>query len=95
MLKDLSKNTYIPNFEKIIQTVKIEHKKIPYFSLIGWDWTIDSDANPILIEINTKWPGFDTKQCLEGHLFGDMTDEVMRYVFEDKKEVLDSIYLGI
>ena len=95
MLKDLSKNTYIPNFERIIQTVKIEHKKIPYFSLIGWDWTIDSDANPILIEINTKWPGFDTKQCLEGPLFGDMTDEVMKYVFEDKKEVLDSIYLGI
>lgn len=93
--KDLEDNIVLPNYSEIIDYIKAKHKELSYFSIIGWDFAIDVNDNPILIEVNTNWPGIETKQCLYGPLFGELTDEVMEYVFFDKQAVLDGVSIAL
>lgn len=65
----------IPSFHKVINIVKDLHLRLPYFNIIGWDFGIDSDENPILIEWN-RCP--DLSQTAHGPAFGDLTDEIFK-----------------
>lgn len=91
LINDMS----LPGIEEMIEIVKKEHKRLSYFGLIGWDFAVDETGEPVLIEINTHWPALDHVQMLNGPAFGDMTDDVMKYVFSDKKLLKQSIYIGI
>lgn len=93
--KNVSDEMYLPEIEKMKDIVNREHIRLNYFSLIGWDFTVDKDGDVVLLEINTHWPALDLVQMLNGPAFGDMTDEVMKYVFADKDELKKSIYIGI
>ncbi len=72
----------IPAFDKIISIVKKEHIKLPHFRLIGWDFTISIDEEPILIEYNVC-PGANQMTC--GPTFGELTDRVLEDVFIKKR----------
>lgn len=61
-------------YEKIVETVKKSHKKLVHMSWIGWDFGIDENYNPILIEIN-GFAGDNQREDREA--FGDLTDKVL------------------
>ena len=69
----------LPNYDQCVKLVK---KLAPRFvdnsKLISWDLTIDSEANPVLIETNLSWGG--SVQIADGPVFGDLTDDVLEYV---------------
>lgn len=65
----------IPSFDKVIAKVKELHLRLPYFNIIGWDWGVDADNEPILIEWN-RCP--DLSQTAHGPAFGDMTEEIIK-----------------
>jgi hypothetical protein len=69
------KDYKVPMFSELLETAKKMHLKLPYFKLIGWDFGIDSDENPILIEWN-RCP--DLSQTAHGPAFGDLTDEIFK-----------------
>jgi len=77
-------NIEIPNFKDILDIVKNEHLKFPRFGIIAWDFTIDINGNPILIEFNLDFPGCNHHQLAEGPLFGDLTQTVLEEVFGTK-----------
>ena len=71
----------IPNFDKIVDIARSEHKKFSHFKIIGWDFAIDNEDNPMLIEFNVSAPGIKIPQLTNGPLFGELTNEVLDHVF--------------
>lgn len=47
--------------------------------LIGWDISFDENNNPVIIELNSSQPGLIGEQLTHGPVFGDRTEEVIRY----------------
>lgn len=68
------KGIKIPSFHQLLSLVKDLHLRLPYFNLIGWDFGIDLDGEPILIEWN-RCP--DLSQTAHGPAFGEMTEEIL------------------
>ena len=71
-----------------------EYKELQYFALIAWHFTVDKAGEPVLIEINTRWPALDSPQMFIGSAFGQLTDETMDHIFNesDKKS---GVYLNM
>ena len=64
----------IPCFDKVLEVVKEMHFRIPYFNLIGWDMSVDTEGKPTLIEWNSA-P--QLSQVGHGPAFGDLTEEIL------------------
>jgi len=64
----------IPCFDKVLDVVKEMHFRIPYFNLIGWDMSVDTNGKPTLIEWNSA-P--QLSQVGHGPAFGDLTEEIL------------------
>ena len=59
------------------------HYTTPQCCIIGWDFALDKNNTPILIEANFYNPEISSQQILEGHPeFGDRTQEVLNYCFK-------------
>ena len=54
-------------------------KQYHIIKYIGWDFMIDSDGNPVCIEINRCQNGHIIFQLSAGPTFGDRTKEVIDY----------------
>ena len=77
----------IPNWEKCVATVKrIAPRCARVAKLIGWDFAIAEDGEPVLIECNMMDSGCASLQLDNGPLFGDLTDEVLEYVRTHKRK---------
>lgn len=74
----------IPNYDQCVSLVK---ELAPRFSrvsrLIGWDLTIDSKGQPLIIEPNLYYGG--SVQIAAGPVFGDLTKEVLDFVKKETK----------
>lgn len=68
----------VPEFERVIETVKAAHLRMAHFKLIGWDMTVDTNNEPVFIEYNTC-PGANQITC--GPTFGDLTEKVLEEFF--------------
>ena len=66
----------IPSFKETISIVKDLHLRLPYFHIIGWDFGIDSEGRPVMIEWN-RCP--DLSQTAHGPAFGDMTEDIVKF----------------
>ena len=66
----------LPSIPEVLSTVKELHKRLPYFNLVGWDFGIDKEGRPVMIEWN-RAP--DLSQTAHGPAFGEMTEEIVRY----------------
>ena len=77
----------VPNFDQIKQQIINFHKKIPFANLIGWDITIDTNGNPIVIEVNLDSAVIEAHQVFNGPIFGDRHNEVIEYI-EKRKPLL-------
>jgi len=72
----------IPNYDRIVEKAKELHAIMPFFNIIGWDFAIDTEGDPVLIEYNV---GCEQNQIgNKAPTFGDMTDLVLDTVFSRK-----------
>ena len=72
------KDIKVPSYDRILDTVKQLHPKLPYFNIIGWDFAVDEAGDPVFIEFNIM-PEPNQISC--GPTFGDLSEEVFRDVF--------------
>ena len=74
------KDNEIPKFPLVVDSFKRLANFVPYQRLIGWDFTIDSNGEPVLIELNTG-SGVWGLQATNGRpLFGEFTTEIKEYL---------------
>ncbi len=71
----------IPEYKKVIETVKTASQIIGNFRLVSWDLSIDDKGDVILIEANMRKGGINLHQFDNGPLFGDLTTRVLDEVF--------------
>lgn len=71
------KNYKIDGFDKIKQTIFNKAKYLPRTRLIGWDFCIDENNNPIIIEVNLENHGCEGMQIACGAYFGEYTKRVL------------------
>lgn len=71
------KGFQIPSFDLVISEVKNLHLRLPYFNLIGWDFGIDTEGRPVMIEWN-RCP--DLSQTAHGPAFGEMTEDILKRI---------------
>lgn len=81
----------IPCFDKVLEVVKEMHLRVPYFNLIGWDMSVDTDGKPTLIEWNSA-P--QLSQVGHGPAFGDLTEEVLDVAMRRENSRFNGIYLS-
>lgn len=47
----------------------------------SWDFAINEDGQPVLIEFNVTFAGLDVHHVCNGPVLGDLTDNVLKDVF--------------
>ena len=68
----------LPSFDRVLDTVRRKHRELAHFKLIGWDFSVDTEGDPVFIEYNVC-PG--TNQITCGPTFGDLTEKVLDEFF--------------
>lgn len=68
----------VPSFDRVIDVIRKTHPSLAHFKLIGWDFAIDQEGDPVFIEFNVC-PGSNQITC--GPTFGDLTDKVLDEYF--------------
>ena len=69
----------VPNFKEIVEASKQLHCLLPHLNIIGWDFAVNENGTPVLIEFNVR-PEQNQIGC-GAPTFGDMTDDVLDEVF--------------
>ncbi|MGI6371852.1 MAG: sugar-transfer associated ATP-grasp domain-containing protein [Caldicoprobacterales bacterium] len=65
----------IPNFGKVIEDAYTQHFRIPYFKMVSWDYAIDYEGNPVLIEANIPTGQIDFDQLNIGPILANTRTE--------------------
>lgn len=74
----------VPNFEECKSLcIKLATRFIQFSRLISWDFAIGTDGHPILIEANLSYGQIDFHQMCNGPIFGQMSEKVLKYVFDN------------
>ena len=81
-------NYLIPSFPQVLDFVKNLHQRLPYFKLIGWDISVDTNGKPILIEWNRK---AELSQVAHGPAFGDYTEEILAAAMKEENTMVGSL----
>lgn len=68
----------VPSFDRICKQVAEEHLRLAHFKIIGWDFAVDTQGDPVFIEYNVC-PGQNQMTC--GPTFGDLSDAVLEDIF--------------
>ena len=71
----------IPSYNELLSKVKELHPLLPHFRLVSWDFCIDKDGDPVLIEANFKQGELDFHQLNNGPVFGEETAAILDEVF--------------
>lgn len=74
----------VPDYQALLEKVKDYHPQFPNFRLISWDFAIDEDNHPVLIEFNIYCGGIFWNQIHDGPAFGEDTMEILEEVFGKK-----------
>ena len=71
----------IPLFPRAQAAAKRMHEIIPQVGVVHWDFTLDREGEPVLIEINTLGGGIWLSEISHGRgPFGENTAEVLRWL---------------
>lgn len=73
----------IPGIDRIWETARRLHPRIGHFKWVGWDFTLDPEGDPLLIEYNST-PGDHAQRVCGRPLFGEMTDWVLEDFFHGR-----------
>lgn len=79
----------VPSWDKLRNAVVEAHKEMFHFDIIGWDFTVDKEGNPICIEYNLTQPGTILYQFANGPLAGKYTEEYLAYLKKRPKYIPD------
>ncbi len=80
-IKNLPIEVNVPSWDKIVNIIKDNHLLIEHFDMVGWDFTVDEEGNPICFEWNIQWPGTVLYQFANKRpLFGDKTDAILSFL---------------
>lgn len=77
----------LPNFGKVIENAKLGALNMPQFRLISWDFAIDKNLDPVLIEANLYVGELEFHQLNNGPIFGDETDEILKEISLNPKKI--------
>ncbi len=72
----------VPSFDKVCIAVEEAHRKLAHFGFAFWDVCVDENGEPIIVEVNLRYPDTLIPQaCGIGGFLGDYTEEVLnRYL---------------
>ncbi len=71
----------ISHIDKIIEAAKRLHMQIPQIGVVNWDFTINGEGDPVLIESNCHYGSVWLPQMAHGTgAFGDKTAEVLKWL---------------
>lgn len=77
---------HVLNYEKVKQMVcELSNRFAEVSQLISWDIAINEEGEPVLIEVNLNYSGIGLLQIANGPLFGDLTKDVLKDIFSNKK----------
>ncbi len=77
----------IPNYSQCKeQCLTLSNRFYRISKLISWDFAVDQNGNPMLIEVNLCYGGADIHQIANGPLYGEKTDEVLDRIFRKNKK---------
>lgn len=72
----------VPNLEYCLSIARKEAVKFcSYSKLLSWDFSIDENGNPVIIEVNMTYGGVDVHQLCNGPVFGSFTKDILDKVF--------------
>ena len=75
-------NVLIPSFNEMKNTAKLLTFRLgANTKLVSWDFSVDMNGNPVLIEANMTYGGVDVHQLTNGPIFGEKTTKVLNEVF--------------
>ena len=73
-------------FPEVLSAAKRMHEIIPQIGVVNWDFTIDEDGQPVLIEINISGGSVWLSQMAHGKgAFGEYTAEVLQWMAQMRK----------
>lgn len=79
-------NYIIPNVDKIIEAAKKMHMLLPQNGSYNWDFTLNTEGEPILIEANINGGSVWLPQMAHGKgPFGEKTPEILKWIRELEK----------
>ena len=84
--KQIDGHIAVPGWNKIIKVIKQNHLKIDNFDIVGWDFTVDDNENPICFEWNIQWPGTVLYQYVNGPLWGEFTDDILSFLNDKRNQ---------
>lgn len=76
----------IVGYEKCREMVKrLAGRLLTTSRLISWDFAIDPEGDPVLIEVNLTYGGVLVHQLCNGPIFGDRTEDILNRVYHQSK----------
>ena len=70
----------IPGVDRVLAEAKRLHPRVGHLKWIGWDFTVNAEGDPLLIEFNAT-PGDNAQRVCGRPLFGEMTEWVLADYF--------------
>lgn len=75
----------LPCIERVIKAAYSAHTKLPRIGMVSWDFTVDKNENPVLIEANIKGQSIWFPQIVHGKgAFGDNTIFILELMRKSK-----------
>lgn len=76
---------HIVGYDKCCELISRNAGKMSSASkLVSWDFAIDPQGEPILIEVNLSYGGVTIHQMCNGPIFGDLTEDILSRVYHSK-----------
>lgn len=71
---------------RVIETAERMHRSIPQLGVVNWDFTLDEDGTPLLIEANVLGGSIWLFEIAHGKsAFGSLTPEILRWLRQMKR----------
>lgn len=86
----------IPAIDKVIsQAIDAHQCFMPHIGHAAWDFAIDENEKPVMIEVNLMLPGIISEQLSSGgSIFGERTEEVIEYAKERLPKISWTEFVG-
>lgn len=81
---------------KIVKyAIEAHQEYLPSLAHVAWDFALDDNDDPVMIEVNLGWPGIITEQLSSRRpIFNDRVDEVIEYCKANKNRLDWRDFLG-
>ena len=70
----------IPFIDEICRAAEKAHTCVPHFGLAFWDMSVTPDGEPVIVEMNLRYPDSYVPQIGAGPFFGEYTEDVLKYI---------------